>query len=452
MKNIDIKKLFKSIGKEDIIILIFSIVLIYLLGSIYFANHFFFNTVINGVDVSLKAHDEAGGIIRSYVKNYKLQLIERDGEKEEITGQDIGMRYNEKNSIPETYHTKNQFGWISSLFKSQNYYVSDLYVYNEEELENKINRLNCLNKAVIEPKNVSFKYSTGTYEVIKEVYGNKVIKDKLNEAVKVSVLEGKTKLDLDINHFYENPKYTLTSNKTPEAKNLLNKYASTKITYIFGSEKVALDGNTISKWLSVNENLDVVISEIAVMRYVRELGGKYNTVGIVRDFKTSTGKIVEVKGGLYGWKIDQASETKALLGNIKLGQILEKEPIYAQRALSRGKDEIGSTYVEINITRQNLWFYKNGKLIAQGAVVTGNPNRGYSTGLGVYMLNYKQKGAVLVGPDYEAEVTYWMPFFGNIGIHDASWRYSFGGEIYKRNGTHGCVNAPFYLAKIILII
>jgi lipoprotein-anchoring transpeptidase ErfK/SrfK len=46
-------------------------------------------------------------------------------------------------------------------------------------------------------------------------------------------------------------------------------------------------------------------------------------------------------------------------------------------------------------------------------------------------------------------VTYWMPFYGNIGVHDASWRHSFGGEIYKRVGSHGCVNAPLYLAKII---
>jgi hypothetical protein len=34
-------------------------------------------------------------------------------------------------------------------------------------------------------------------------------------------------------------------------------------------------------------------------------------------------------------------------------------------------------------------------------------------------------------------------------LHDASWRSAFGGEIYKRNGTHGCVNAPFHLAKTI---
>jgi lipoprotein-anchoring transpeptidase ErfK/SrfK len=34
-----------------------------------------------------------------------------------------------------------------------------------------------------------------------------------------------------------------------------------------------------------------------------------------------------------------------------------------------------------------------------------------------------------------------------MGTHDASWRHSFGGDIYKRNGTHGCVNASLYLAK-----
>ncbi len=31
----------------------------------------------------------------------------------------------------------------------------------------------------------------------------------------------------------------------------------------------------------------------------------------------------------------------------------------------------------------------------------------------------------------------------------APWRSSFGRDIYLRNGTHGCVNAPLYLAKTI---
>lgn len=449
MKNINMKKFFKSEPIGNIIIFIASIVLIYLLISVYFVNHYFFNTVINGVNVSLKAHDDANNIIRNYIKDYELQLIERNGETEKIIGKDIEMLYNEKNDVSKVIKIQNSYKWISSLLKEQDYYLDNLFFYNKDNLENKINELNCLNKDIIEPKNVSFLYSNGSYEVVEEVYGNTIYKDKLNEAIKMSILQGKTKLDLDENLCYENPKYTLTSDKTTETKDLLNKYVGAKINYTFGNENEILDKNIINEWLSVDDKLEVVINEKAVNEYVKELSKRYDTVGIVREFKASTNKIVEVKGGFYGWKINCASETKALLENIKLGELLQKEPIYTQKALFRDKDDIGNTYVEINITRQHLWFYKDGKLITQGDVVTGDPNKGNSTNIGVYMLNYKEKGSTLNGPNYESEVTYWMPFNGNIGIHDASWRYSFGGDIYKRNGTHGCVNAPLYLAKRI---
>jgi hypothetical protein len=449
MNNINIKKLFKSKAAGNIIILTASIILAYLLASIYFSRHFFFNTVINGADVSLKAHADADEVIREYVKDYKLQLVERKGKVEEIIGQDIELQFNELNSISKVYPKHISFKWIGSLFKEQNYYVDDLFLYNKDILKSGINELNCLKDTIIEPQNVSFKYSNGSYEVIEEVYGNKVDRDKLEAAVELSILKGKTKLDLNESNCYHNPKFTLYSDKTHETRNLLNKYIKSKITYIFESKYEVLDGNIINHWLTVNDNLDVVIDEMAATKYVQGLSRKYDTVGIVRNFRTSTGKIVEVKGGLYGWKINREVEIEALIENIKHGAVLEKEPVYAQKALPREGNEIGSTYVEINITKQHLWFYKDGSLITQGAVVTGNPNRGRATKLGTFMLNYKEKGATLTGADYEAEVTYWMPFYGNIGIHDATWRYSFGGEIYKRSGSHGCVNAPLYLAKKI---
>lgn len=449
MKKISMKKLFINKDTANIIIIMASILLVYLLASIYFANHFFFNTLINEVNVSLKAHDDADNIIRSYVKGYKLQLIERNGEVEEIIGQDIELQYNEENGVSKIYHRRNSLQWINSLFRKQKYYVNDLFVYNEDNLENKIKQLNCLNKEIINPQNVRFKYSNGSYETIEEIYGNKINIDRLKATVKMSILQGETKLDLNEKLCYENPKYTLSSDKTSEIKNLLNKYVSAKITYVFGSEREMLGGSIINQWLSVDENLDVIVSEFAAEKFLRSLSKKYDTVGITRLFRTSIGKKVAVTGGLYGWKINIGDEAKALLENIKQGIVIDKEPLYAQKAVSRGDNEIGNTYVEINITRQHLWFYKNGRLITQGAVVTGNPNRNNATVLGTYMLNYKDKGANLRGPGYEAEVTYWMPFFGNIGIHDATWRHSFGGNIYKTKGSHGCVNAPLYLAEKI---
>lgn len=449
MKYININRYFKSKYTGNFIILMASIVLLYLIIAVYFTQHYFFHTVINGVDVSLKNRREAEDKIKNYIRDYKLQLIERDGETEEITGQDIGMAWNEKNSISHVYAMQSSIKWIGSLIEEQKYYVEDLFIYHKEGLENKIDGLKCLNKEMIEPHNVSFKYVTGAYEVIEEVYGNKIHRDILSRAIEKSILQGETKLDLNEKLCYYNPKYTLSSDETQETKKLLNKYVSAKITYIFGDEKEIVDGESIKGWLSVDENLKVVIDEDGVRDYVKGLSRKYDTVGIVRKIKTSTGKIVEVKGGFYGWKMDCAAEKEALLENIKLGEVLEKEPLYRQKALARGKDDIGNTYVEINLTKQYLWFYKKGKLITQGSVVTGNPSRGNATKLGVYMLNYKEKGSILRGANYEAEVTYWMPFNGNIGIHDAGWRYAFGRNIYRRNGTHGCVNVPLYLAKTI---
>jgi hypothetical protein len=449
MMIIYIKRHLKRELTGNVIILIASIVLVYLFISLYFINHCFFNTVINGVDVSLKAHGDVEDMIRGHIKDYKLQLLERHAEIEEIIGQDIGLQYSKEKNTSQIFQMQYSLKWPSSLFRKQKYYVHDLFVYSKKNLENIINGLNCLNRGIIEPQNASFKYTNGSYEVIEEVYGNKIHKDKLDEVIKMSIAEGETKVDLNESLCYESPKYTLRSDRTLETRNLLNKYVSTKITYLWRGENEIVDPNLINQWLRVDENLEVIIDKRAVKQYVQGLSKKYDTVGVARKFKTSVNKIVEVRGGFYGWKIDCAVEIIALLDNIKLGQVLDKEPIYAQKALSGDKNDIGNTYVEINITRQHLWFYKDGKLIAQGAIVTGNPNKGNATTVGVYMLNYKQKGSTLRGHNYEAEVTYWMPFNGNIGIHDASWRHSFGGNIYKRNGTHGCVNVPLYLAKTI---
>ena len=64
-------------------------------------------------------------------------------------------------------------------------------------------------------------------------------------------------------------------------------------------------------------------------------------------------------------------------------------------------------------------------------------------------MTYTTTDAVLRGEDYATPVKYWMPFAGDVGMHDASWRKSFGGNIYKTNGSHGCINLPTSVAKTI---
>jgi lipoprotein-anchoring transpeptidase ErfK/SrfK len=97
-----------------------------------------------------------------------------------------------------------------------------------------------------------------------------------------------------------------------------------------------------------------------------------------------------------------------------------------------------------------MWFYKNGLLITQGDVVTGTYGSDKTrTPVGIYKIDYKEKNATLKGEDYAAPVEFWLPFNGGIGIHDASWRNAFGGELYKTGGSHGCINSPYDVAKTI---
>lgn len=85
--------------KRNLLIFIASILTIYLLISLYFINHFYFNTEINGINVSLKAHDDISIITSKFIKNYELHLLEREEKTEVIKGQDIEMQYNKSSTI-----------------------------------------------------------------------------------------------------------------------------------------------------------------------------------------------------------------------------------------------------------------------------------------------------------------------------------------------------------------
>ncbi len=116
-------------------------------------------------------------------------------------------------------------------------------------------------------------------------------------------------------------------------------------------------------------------------------------------------------------------------------------------------NDVGSTYAEVDLSNQMMYFVQNGQVVLQSGIVTGNPNKGNGTPQGVYSLAYKALDQVLRGtkkPDgtyeYETPVKFWMPFNGGIGFHDATWQSSFGGSRYQTNGSHGCVNLPYDVA------
>lgn len=63
-------------------------------------------------------------------------------------------------------------------------------------------------------------------------------------------------------------------------------------------------------------------------------------------------------------------------------------------------------------------------------------------------INATLKGVNRDGSKYASPVSFWMPFNGGIGLHDAPWKSRFGDGEYLTHGSHGCINMPYTPARI----
>ena len=288
------------------------------------------------------------------------------------------------------------------------------------------------------------------HPITEEVIGTQIDTEAFNKAVTEAINGFQSTLDLTEAGCYILPRFTSESEEVKAATDAMNSYLGATVTYDFNPYTEVVDASVISQWVTVDADMNVTFNQDAVKAYIQSLADKYNTKGKTRTITTATGNTVTVEGGSYGWKIDQEAEYNALTANIQNAEVVTREPAYTSRAASHEGNDFGSTFAEVDLTNQMVYFVQNGQVALSSPCVTGNPNNGHGTPQGVYSLAYKELDSVLRGeklPDgsyeYESPVKYWMPFNGGIGFHDATWQPTFGGSRYLTGGSHGCVNMPY---------
>lgn len=116
--------------------------------------------------------------------------------------------------------------------------------------------------------------------------------------------------------------------------------------------------------------------------------------------------------------------------------------------VAKFKKKPPAPYLKVSISKQKIWYYKYGKVQYASSIVTGQKYV-HDTPTGTFKIRGKARDIYLIGPDYKSFVNYWMPIYGDVGLHDATWRWTFGGDIYTYNGSHGCINLPLKTAKYI---
>ncbi len=412
----------------------------------YYQDHFFEASVINGIDVSGLTAEEAEELIARQAEDYTLTVVTKEGSREEIPGDEIGYRFVSGGEIQGFLDSQQFLLWLPNYFGDPDVYSMQASVtYDQNLLLQAAAGLSCMQSAnVTEPVDAHLEWQDGKYVIVPEVEGNRLDTEKVEQLLVSAVESGVKEVDFAEEKCYLEPQVRADDGNLKAEAAVRNKYTSITITYNMGGGVTeTLGPETIAQWFSLDEAKQPVIDRDAVSQWVNQLADRYDTIGTMQEFTTSNGQTVSVEARTYGWQMDRESETEALYQQLVLGESAERSPVWLEGAFSRGQNDLGNTYVEIDYTNQRLWFYKDGTLIVETPVVTGNVSAGNASPEGIFNLIGKSEHETLKGEGYSTPVDYWMPFFGGVGIHDAdSWRTVYGGDIYLTSGSHGCINTP----------
>lgn len=382
---------------------------------------------------------------------------ERDSAQEADPGGERGAyRYQFEQRLRQISDSQAPESWFMDGFREKNYTVEpevELPELAEElllqNLMEELPKLGLTEKAG-NPAVLIHKTQDAGYELI-DTKKERISVQRTADAVYSALLERRDSVELMAAGCYEDIPYTPEDEAVLLLWEKVKKFQDCKIVYRFGGELEPVDASVVCEWISrdeagnfmLDDEEELVLDREKIKEYIDSLAEKYDTYGAVRKFQATRGDVVTIEGGTYGNKLDRKAETAYLTQAFLDGAQEVHEPQYERKAWAQGTDDIGSTYIEVDMGEQTMYYYVDGACVLQTPIVTGNMMRRRDTPAAVCYVYGKQKNRILRGPGYASHVNFWMPVRGGIGIHDARWRKEFGGEIYKTEGSHGCINTPY---------
>ena len=438
-------------------IVVLVLLVVYLAGMLYYNDKFLNGTMVNGSDVGGMTLQKANDQLSKKVNGQSLKLIFNDGQSEVLQSAQLGVSYNKDNSLNQLMKNQNKWAWFIGFFKNEKNTLTDLIQISDENLTNGIASMeHAKEENQIAPTDAYIQYKDGSFSIIEETLGSKFNIEELVKNIKVALSEGKQQLDVTKANGYVKPHVYKDDQDLNNQLKAANEYCLSAITYTTPKGKeIALDGSTLITWLSKQDDgsytKDESVFKEKLTAFVKELASQYNSIGATRTFTGKDGQSHTVSGGTYGFRVSTDSEVSALLKMINENKSENNRiPEHTGQLPSGENGGLGTTYLEINITKQHLWFVKDGSVVLESDFVSGkesDPTR--LTPSGTYYIYNKERNRVLRGTkqpngkyEYESPVSYWMPFNKGIGLHDASWRSTFGRDIYINSGSHGCINLP----------
>jgi len=443
------KSVIKGIAAGFSIIFL-SLIAMYLGLVFYYKDGFSYGTWINGIYCTGKSVNEVNEELMKQCSYEGLTITDCDGKSYAILPDDVALSYDYKKALELYLQRQNPYLWIDNLIeKSGERNLEPQISYDKAVFRQMINGMGILSGKRDEDRVVALQKGDEGYYLINERVH--VLDEEMACALIQEAFESfQAELDLEAAGCYRDLALTEDMKEQISLWDKIKEYQCCGIVYQLGEDRIPVDGGVVCNWLVLNAEGRPVLDadgnlctdENMVWKFIDDLADEYDTVGKSRCFHATRGDEVVVEGGIYGNKIDRQAEKEYLLTAFLEKRTENHVPAYTQMARKQGKDDIGDTYIEVDMTNQMMYYYEEGELLIETPVVTGNISLRRGTPVGTNYVYNKQKNRILRGEDYASPVKFWIPVKGAIGIHDASWRAKYGGEIYKTNGSHGCINTP----------
>lgn len=422
---------------------------IVLIGGVYsgmaysYGDKFIPGTVVDGLDISGKNIVQAEKEMKERYTTSTYTVKENGNEITKVTGEELNMEPDFKKYLSNLNEDQNKWAWGISKFNDSEVKDSpDGIVMDEDKYKAHFEGIEFNSGERAEPVDAKVVFKDDKFVIEPEVVGNTLDLQKVDEKIKSSIKSGKT--DIEISDCYVQPNIKKDDKNLKKALDEMNKLVEKQVVYKISGENAMVGKDAVAAWLTYDENGDVSLNEEAVRAYIQLLSEQRSTRGKERDFNGTLSGPIKIGGGIYGWSIDVEEETKELMEEfMNAGDKLERVPVTNGVGFDKDSDSIEKHYVEIDLSNQYMWVYKDGEIVVETPVVTGNPNTGHTTPAGVFYIWSKETNRILRGADYATPVSYWMPIdWSGVGIHDATWQPSFGGSAYLYRGSHGCINTP----------
>ena len=402
-----------------VLILLLFLLTVYFVLALYYREGFSLNTWINGVYCTGKTVEEVNSELLSHTEAPDVVIVDKAGEKYTITLADVDYHADFSSALEAYRQEQNPYLWVDNVLFHSRRTLAPAVTVDEEALRRAYNALDFVQT---EQKRIK------DYSLTRDAEGAYVFTDGLSDRIDLE------KAFLALKQIVENGQETLNLQESGCYYEITPDESAFFLT--------AENGLPVQ-----DEKGSFVLDEEAVTAYVQSLAEEYDGYGRTRQFHSTRGDVITIDGGTYGSKMDRKKETAYLLEHlldpgVHTGTPQSHIPSYEREAFCYGKNDIGDTYIEVDMTEQKMYYYEKGVLKLETEIVTGNMRRRMGTPEGVNFVYNKQKNRVLRGPGYASPVKFWMPVKGGIGIHDAGWRKEFGGDIYQTAGSHGCINTP----------